>query len=453
MPEETQDLKKVDKALKESQKNEDEGAMSKPIDFGSKKGEKALEFEKKIIADLMGRFNRWESWRSNYEDTWDEIYKLYINQVQASKTPTRSKISVPVVFQIIESAVPKIVNAVFSSEESFFEVIPTNPADTVEGEMIQMLLEYQLAQADFFSKFIDFTKQLLLYGTSYFKVYWKTERKWVWTRTPLRKKDNILAFFLGEKLEWEEKKEYKIVTRRPEMEVLDILDVYPDPEARTEKDSEGIFIRSWVDKDRFKEMGQGRFPIYANVDRPEINDNKNTFSESRATRTSARGNSNGATSPNQVELLEFWGYYDVDGDGIREEALITIANRSVIVQAKGNPFHHQKRPIVRTVLFPVPLEWFGIGLVEPIISMKHELDTLRRQRLDNVNQALNKMWKVSTLADVDLDSLISAPDNVILTDDMKAVEPLETNDVTGSAYTEAQIVRTDIEDATAPRSI
>jgi hypothetical protein len=92
-------------------------------------------------------------------------------------------------------------------------------------------------------------------------------------------------------------------------------------------------------------------------------------------------------------------------------------------------------------------------LIEPVIPLQHELNTIRRQRLDNINLILNRMWKVSTLADVDLDTLISAPNNVVLTDDMDAVEAVVTPDVTPSAYNDASLIQADIENVTAPRSV
>lgn len=449
--EQEQDLKKVGEELNKIELNP-QAEDSSPIAFSNLPDDERLMKEREIIDSLMNKFNKREAWRKgNYEPTWDEIYRLYINYQQPSKTPTRSKITVPIVFQIIESAIPKIVNTIFSTDDSFFEVIPQNKDDQEKAEHVQNLLTYQLTMADFFSKFLDFTKQLLLYGTSYFKVYWKVKRDWVWERTPKRTVRNILGFSLGTKLTWEDKKVYKVIERRPEIDVLDILDVYPDPEARNEKDSD-IFVRSWMDIADFKVMGQGRFPVYANTDRDDLQGDKNSFALSRQMRMSVRGGSTAGVGKDQVELLEYWGPYDVDGDGIKEQACIVIANRKVVVKAIGNPFFHQKKPVIRAVLYPVPMEWYGIGLVEPIISMKHELDTLRRQRLDNINQSLNRMWKVNTLADVDLESLISAPNNIVLTDDMTAVEALESNDVTQTNYQEAAQVQSDIENATTPRS-
>lgn len=414
-----------------------------------------LEAQKKIVDDLVEKFEQWENWRKPYEKTWEEIYRLYFSSQNKLKTPTRSIITVPIIFQVIEAATPKIINSIFGQGEEFFEVMATDPDDSMYAEAIQMLLTYQLGQADFFQKFVDFTKQLLLYGTSYFYVYWKVRRAWVYTRTPIRQDVTIMGFKVGSQIVgWQENKEYQIVERRPEVEVLDILDVFPDPEARTEKDAKGIFVRSWMDMSEVKAMGKGPFPRFGNTDSPNLSSDNNSFSASRQTRYSIRGLSNPSMADkNQVELITFWGSYDLDGDGIEEEVQIVLANRQILFVARSNPFYHQKRPVIRTVFFPIPLEWYGMGLVEPVINNVHELWTLRRQRLDNINLVLNRMWQVNSMADVDLDTLVSSPNGIIITDMMDGVKSLETPDVTGSAYNEATIVQSDIENATAPRSV
>jgi hypothetical protein len=145
---------------------------------------------------------------------------------------------------------------------------------------------------------------------------------------------------------------------------------------------------------------------------------------------------------------------DIDEDGIKEESYIAIINRKTLVHADGNPFHHQKRPIVRSVLFTVPKEWFGIGLVEPVIPLIHELNTLRRQRLDNINLAINRMWSVNAYADIDLGTLVSTPGGIVLRGDNPTdIVALESPNVTDQNYNEAAIVQNDIESVTAPKSI
>lgn len=425
-----------------------------PIQLVAKEGLEAYDKQKKIIDELVPIFVKWQNWRQAYERIWEEIYRLYFSNQDKYKTPTRSAITVPIIFQVIEAAVPKIVNTIFGSGEEFFDLVATDPNDDAFAVQIKMLLTYQLTQADFMIKFVDFVKQLLLYGTSYFYVYWKVKREWVFSREPIRETPTINGFSLGEQIRWEEKREYKVVERRPEIDVLDILDVFPDPESRNEKDARGMFVRSWIPLSDVKEMGKGSYPVFANTENQALVSDDHNYAASRQIRSTIRGVSNISSGDKElVEVLTYWGYYDLDGDGIKEKVQIVIGNRNVLFVARQNPFHHQQSPVIRCVFFPVPLEWYGLGLVEPVISNVHELWTLRRQRLDNINLVINRMWKVNSLADVDLDTLVSTPNGIVLTDQMDGVIPLETNDVTSNAYTEAAIVQTDIENATAPRSI
>lgn len=400
-------------------------------------------------------FTKWDSWRKPWENLWNECYKLYLNIAEMMKTPTRARVFIPAVFQVIEAAVPKVMTLIFGDTE-FFDVVSDDPKLQGFADIIKRLLKYQLMKADFFLKFIDFVKQLLMYGTSYFYVYWKVERKWVHKRTPIRGPKMFLGFKVSDNaiVGWKEEKVYEVTERRPEVEVLDVLDVFPDPEARSEKDSRAIWIRSWMDLSEVKELGAGNYPVFdpTNVLRIE-HGNKNTLSESRQVRNSMRGLQTGYVDSSQVEILTRWGLCDLDGDGIREETLIVIANRKYLMRAMPNPFDHQKRPVLKSTLFPVPLEWFGIGLIEPIIPLQHELNTIRRQRLDNVNLILNRMWKVNSFADIDMETLVSSPNGIILTDDMNAVEALETANVTQDAYNEAVMIQNDIESTTTPKSI
>jgi hypothetical protein len=387
-----------------------------PIQIQAKDPSEMMDKQNKIIDQYMKKFSSWENWRKPFEDVWDEIYRLYMNSKEKKKTPSRSNITVPVAFQAIEAAVPKIVNTIFASQIEFFEVMPTNPEDQEFAQVIQLLLSYQLAQADFFVKFMDFTKQLLMYGTSYFKVYWKVKRQWVWERKPIREENfSILGFKMGSRITgWEEEKSYKVIEKRPEIDVIDILDIFPDPEARNEKEGQGIFIRSWMNVNDVKQMGKGQFPVYANVDNPELKPDKTSYSTSRNKRMAARGASDPSVAdPDQIEILEYWGLCDLDEDGIKEEVYLVFGNRKVLLKAEPNPFHHQKRPVLRTVLFPVPMEWYGVGLIEPVISNIHELWTLRRQRIDNINMIINRMWKVNSIADVDFNFVLTGSDKII----------------------------------------
>ena len=337
----TEDSKvSLDPAIKVSEQPETPAADTfNPIQISVKNPDELALKLNEIRDRCMDLFKDWESWRRPYEDTWNTIYRLYLNIQDVIKTPTRAKIFVPIVFQVIEAAVPKMMNVIFGQEE-FFDVVPLNKADEPQAKVIKIVLSEQLKSANFFIKFMDFTKQLLLYGTAYFKVYWKTTRKWVYKREPIRKQRTIFGFALGSEItSWKETKEYKIVERRPEADVLDILDVYPEPYSPNEKEAMGIFIRSWISLEDLKAAGRGRYPIYKNTESDELISGDTQYTQSRQLRHSARGTSSSTMmDKSKVELLEFWGNYDLDGDGIKEEVQIVIANRRVVLRAMHNPF-------------------------------------------------------------------------------------------------------------------
>lgn len=441
-----------------------------PIQFGSVAADspEGEEKQRELIADMTSTFTSWSSWRRPLEALWGEIYAMYMEVIRGQKAFTRARVFIPIAFQIIETAVPKLLNVVLGNS-SFFEVQPENPSgdpsdpasDWTVAKLVQRILEYQFREADFFVKFIDFAKQLMLYGTSYFYIYWKVTRGWVTKKTAKRTQRSFFGIPLGApELTWETTRAYEVIERRPEVDVLDIADVFPDPEARNDSEGTGIFIVTRKPMSEVVEMCGGKFPVYANGNRiKETTPSKGANYPQplvKIERKALRGipvQAPGMQNDNMVELITFWGRRDLDGDGIREEVMIVIANRSVVLKCGPNPFEHGKRPVLRSVLFPVPMEWFGIGMIEPVMPLISEMNTLRNQALDVNNLIINRMWKVNSLADIDIDTLISVPNGVVLTDMMDGLIPLEQQELPQSAYTAIATIQADIENTTAPRSM
>jgi hypothetical protein len=418
--------------------------------------------EDAIVKEMMAKFKRYEDWRRPFELVWSEIYRLYMTVPSLTNIPTRAKVALPIVFQVIEAAIPKLVTVIFGQPE-WFQAASKSTASPVPPEVIdghQDLLKHQLKQANFFVKFVDFAKQLFLYGTSYFYVYHKVQREWVYERTATRgplQFDGLIA--KENHLTWTKELNYKVTERRPEVEVLPIEDVYPDPDARTEDACEGIFVASTINKNELKELSTGKYPVYANYqkleERAASGNDKYNDQQFKMDKRTIRGTGEPSRVDNKdnVELLTYWGKYDLDGDGIREEVQLVFANRSILIKAIRNPFEHQQRPIIRGVLFPVPFEWFGLGLVEPIIALINELYTIRNQFIDMNNLILNRMWKVASWADIDMDTLVTSPNGFIVTGDMDGIEPLEQQVLPGSVTEMSAMLENDIQNASAPQSI
>ncbi len=427
----------------------------------------SVEFAMKqdeLVKDMDSTFTAWQQWRQPFETMWGEIYGAFLSSLTNGKFFTRARVFVPVAFQIIEAAVPKLVNIIIG-QKPFFQVEPQAKTDEnwTVAKVLQKILEYQLDAADFFVKFVDFAKQLMLYGTSYFFVFWKVKRGWVWEKVPKREPRSFMGIPMPDKLVWERKKVFKVVERRPDLIVPDIADVYPDPTAQTDQDGTGVIFETRMTLAELEELGQGRFPVYANTeklkDHAPTSAGKGAATDLGVVREHRRGvrglgpTQTPKASDARILVRTFWGLRDLDGDGLREEVMIVWTSTGVLLKAQPNPFEHQKRPLLRAVLFPVPLEWFGIGLVEPVLPLISELNTLRNQSLDVNNLIINRMWKVNSMADIDLDTLVSAPNGVVLTDMMDGVEPLAQAPLPSSVYQDSAIIQADIENTTAPRSV
>lgn len=411
-----------------------------------------LQIQKKIVDDLSAEIVKREAWRRLYEVLWWNIYSLYMTANRTTTTPTRSKIFVPIAFQLIEIATPKLISFL-SNNDSIFDVQPEDIKDQAVADNIKRLISDQLDKNQFSDVYENFVKQLLLYGTSYFYVDYKVKWDWVWERVP-KVTNSVDEFGINKQtITYENTKSYKITERRPNVTWLDVLDVFPQQDhARVEDQYPGVCIRRFMDKKEFERMCDGPQPYFTNKEAALATGVSQKYQESRQFRKVARGEVSTVQSTD-MELLEWWMKYDLDGDGIDEECQVVICNRQVVVRAVANPYYHQKRPLIKVNFCKVPGEWYGVGLIEPVMSLINQLTTVRRQRLDNITLILNRMWKVKATADVDPTKLVASPNGIILVDDMGDVMPLEIPDVTQSSYQDANQILNDIFSATVPQSL
>jgi hypothetical protein len=411
-----------------------------------------LQIQADIVSTLSGEIVKRESWRRQYEMLWWNLYSLYMNGQRGSVTPTRSKIFVPIAFQLVEIATPKLISFL-SDNGRMFSVEAGDPAESGIADNIKNLVQDQLDQNQFNDTYESFVKQLLLYGTSYFYVDWKVKREWVWERIA-KTTTTVDEFGINHTdTQYVNEKSYKVTERRPNVTWLDILDVFPQQDhPKVDDQYPGICVRRFMDKKEFERMCEGDQPYFGNKEAVMATGTSNKFQESRQFRKVSRGESATGASTD-IELLEWWMKYDLDGDGIDEECHIVIANRSVVVRAVANPYYHQKRPLIKVCFCKVPGEWYGVGLIEPVISLINQLTTVRRQRLDNITLILNRMWKVRASADIDPTKLVASPNGIVLVDQMDDIAPLEVNDVTQTSFQDANQILSDIFAATVPQSI
>jgi hypothetical protein len=361
---------------------------------------------KLLLEKITEGFDKASDYRKAFEDRWKRYYGLYRSRAKPQDDETRANIFVPEVFTAIETLTPRLVSNFLNSSKPAIRVFGREESDMANAVSAEKLLAYQFEKMEMPLKLISFYKQALLYGTSVGKVYWDYR---------VRKGRN------GEDV---------VVYDDPAFEVLDVFDFYIDPGATGIDDARYCIHRkflSWEDLKKRESDG-----IYRNVEKLK---NCGGYVESASVGDREPGDSSDPLEERTFEILEYW----------EDDRVVTVGERSVILRDVPNPFDHGKKPFVQMVFVPVPFEFYGIGVIEPIEGLQMELNTKRNQRLDNVNMVINRMWLLQRGAMDDLRQLYSRPGGVIVVNDINGLQPLPSPDVTSSSYNEEEKIKSDIQ--------
>ncbi len=386
-----------------------------------------------ILNVVLEDYQATKTFQQPFFDKFVEYYKLYRSYIEeANKRPNGSNLFIPYAFHIIETIVAKLVNAMFYARP-YVQTVPLGVDDgdlrNEKAKKMNKLLDYQFFQKmDMMHIASDTIKTALLYGTAVTKQTWDYEEKEVVKRVPKE--------VLGIKLKnlFEEQKKKEIVKDYPKMTLVPILDFFFDP-ASTDIDSGRYCIHRYSeDLDVLKSQSEKTGGKYKNLDKLE----ESTGAPSATVDLLASiGVSGTANRKKGIEILEYW----------TDDWVVKVANNEVVIMSQPNPFHHRKKPFAKWIDTPVPNEFYGIGEIEPIVYLQHELNTTRNQRIDNVSFALNRMWKKVRGANISPDQLVSRPNGIIEVDDMNDLDEIQFTPVT-VGYEEEQVIKSDIDRTT-----
>ena len=149
---------------------------------------------------------------------------------------------------------------------------------------------------------------------------------------------------------------------------------------------------------------------------------------------------------NKIELIEWQGSYDWNDDGIDEPIVVTLANRK-----EGLRIDKYEDGIS---IFPIrngknSTIIYGRPIAQQVEGLQEELNDKRSKRFDALERLLNMMYKARRTATIDWDNLFSAPDNVLLMDDIhNDLDTIRGEPVPRAAYEEENYIKADAQFAT-----
>lgn len=374
-----------------------------------------LELAKRYLDPVHERMNQQE-----------ELYRCFID---SASYPHSARVFDPRIFRVIETITPRMV-----ANEPTGSFYPKEEGDVETNQILNSLIRYDWHRAVMFPKLVKFVKSMLLFGTAFGRTYWDFRET---------EKMQMIPKDVNGELVWTPKNAQKIKVTQydgPNFEPLNMYDCFPDPNATSLDNMRWFIYRTFKTLKELEAENDARGGEYwknlpklrsAVKDRAKDNRKKGyqpqdiNYREHRRVMLSTQElHGEDETNPEFVILVRYTG----------ERWLFVVPEYGIVIRDVENPYFHGQLPIIYGVDYPYPGELYGMGEIEPVDRIQRAINAVLNQRLDNVQLVLRNMWKVKKNSGVDLHTLVSAPGNIVTTDDMDAVEPFIIPDVTGGTF-------------------
>jgi hypothetical protein len=351
--------------------------------------EEPTESEKELTSWVTQHIVRWRDHRdANYMDLWLE-YERVFRGIWAAEDKTReserSRIISPATQQAIETRHAEIMEAIFGQGE-FFDIsddvldVDGNPLD-VEQIKVQLHEDFK---RDKIKKAIDQIELMAeIYGTGIGEIIVKTEKQYIPATQAIPGIANAAAIGVQEK----DRVAVKIKPVNPKNFLI-------DPNADSIDDALGVAIEKYVSIHKIVEgIERG---IYKKVDITtaaededlEVTQDLKTYQDDK------------------VKLITYYGlvpkeyldgeeaateYADLFPEGSTAddysdlvEAIIVIANDSILLKAEANPYMMKDRPVIAYQDDTVPGRFWGRGTAEKAYNMQKAIDGQLRAHMDSL---------------------------------------------------------------------
>jgi hypothetical protein len=350
--------------------------------------EEPTESEKELTSWVTQHIVRWRDHRdANYMDLWLE-YERVFRGIWAAEDKTReserSRIISPATQQAIETRHAEIMEAIFGQGE-FFDIsddvldVDGNPLD-VEQIKVQLHEDFK---RDKIKKAIDQIELMAeIYGTGIGEIIVKTEKQYIPATQAIPGIANAAAIGVQEK----DRVAVKIKPVNPKNFLI-------DPNADSIDDALGVAIEKYVSIHKIVEgIERG---IYKKVDITtasededlEVTQDLKTYQDDKVKLITYYGlvpkeYLDGEESDEYEELFPEGSKADDYSNMV--EAIIVIANDSILLKAEANPYMMKDRPVVAYQDDTVPGRFWGRGTAEKAYNMQKAIDGQLRAHMDSL---------------------------------------------------------------------
>ena len=328
-----------------------------------------------------------ENWRdyfeSNYEERFEEYYRLWRGQWDANdsqRASERSRIISPALQQAVESNVAELEEATFGRGKFFDIVDDTNDKERQDIAYLRNKLNEDFEMCKIRKAVAECLINSAVFGTGIGEIVLEEVKDMAPATQPLMEGD-LQAVGVN-------------ITDRVVVKLKPVLpqNFLIDPVATSVEDAYGVAIDEFVSKhsvELLQEQG-----IY-----------REGFVESAAADTDLEPDQDLTIyNDDKVRLTKYYGLVprellkeegvDVEEDSMYVEAIVVIANGGTLLKAEANPYMMNDRPVVAFPWDVVPGRFWGRGVCEKGYNSQKALDTELRARIDALSLTIHPMLAV-----------------------------------------------------------
>ena len=387
-----------------------------------------------LSAWVINRVEQWEDHRNtNYANKWDEYHRIW-RGIWSAEDKTRgaetSRLISPATQQAIESTVAELEEAIFGQEKWFDLRDDIADQDPTDVKIIRVNLQEDLERAKCKNGIVECLLNAAIYGTGIAKISVDEGTQKTLKESPIPDTLTVDTVVYEEDL----------VTVR--LEPLMPQEFVIDPTATTI--DEALGVAQIVIKPKYEIIDGIREGIY---------DDKPLGAYDKADFGFDVENDSVARDDDKVKITEYWGRvpkkflsnnaslgddFDYDDDEL-VEAVVIIANDSVVLRAVENPYLMGDRPFVAFQLDRVPKKFWGRGIAEKGYNPQKALDAELRARIDTLALTTHPMMGVdATRLPRGVKFEVKAGKTILTNGDPRqTLMPLNFGSLANSSFTEA----------------
>lgn len=336
--------------------------------------------KKEILTALKQDFRSAESHQQEWEAKRQEWRNESIGAEYGNEVEGKSRIVSKDIAKQISWMLPSLADPFLSSSD----IVKANPVTFEDGpgaEQSELLLNTYFCRKFPRHNFImKALKVLLTEGTVVVKTGWEYEDKEIEVETEVVAIDE----YGNEYIEVVEDTQIEIIKNQPTAEVCRNEDIFIDPTCMDNLDNcQFVIHRYETDMSTLRKDGR-----YKNLDKIQT-ENANPYGDSNGYISEDNTSFVFQDEPRRKLLVyEYWGYYDVDGDGEVEPILCTWIDNQII-RLETNPYPDNKPPFVIVPFNSIPFQMFGEALAEIIGDNQKVKTAITRGIIDNMAKSNN----------------------------------------------------------------